>query len=336
MSIKSGEQPSGALHLYLLLAAGVLLAVMIVAAVRAYRTPWRAYQAEFHSVAKNGKRTPIGIQQYATCDGEVDRCPTCHLGIERKELAGEEIAQPFRAHGPGIGKHRPVRVGCSACHGGNGRALDIETAHASSTYSGRDSLMKQPHIQASCVKCHVPGSQQGQDRLVQGAELYLGLGCAICHPLTEGGRGGFDYGPDLATIGRRSLNYLEMSLVDPTANFPDSTMPSFRLSLKKDAAAKESLLIYLQSLVLGRLSDCAERGDNRGEIVAPCATCHAGKGGKASGRIKHRCVFLLKRAGELVCESCHASKIPEPGAGDGFCPLVAKHRAACSACHDGV
>ncbi len=324
------------LRVYLLVAAGVLLMALGTAAIRAYQTPWRENQTGFRNLDNVDSEEPTGIRQYTACDGDVDRCPTCHLGIERADLTGDEIPHLYRVHGPGIGVHRPEKFGCSSCHGGNGHALDPDSAHMLANHGGVDPLMREPHIQASCARCHVPGSTAGQDSLVRGTRLYLGLGCAVCHPLTEGGRGGWDFGPDLTGIGRKSLDYLRTSLIDPTANFAGSTMPSFRLALEKDKEAMEGLLVYLESLALERSADCNERTRSRGLVEKPCADCHAGAAGRAGGRTRHRCVFLLERSEELACANCHSTEIPKPGAGRGYCALITQHRESCAVCHDGV
>lgn len=196
--------------------------------------------------------------------------------------------------------------------------------------------MLQPHIQASCARCHVPGAKEGQERLEQGAWLYLGLGCALCHPLTEGGRGGLDYGPDLTAIGRKSLDDLKASLLDPAANFPGSTMPSFRHALEMEPEATENLLIYLESLVLDRYPDCGNREKSQGLVGRPCADCHAGENGRAGGRMQHGCPYLVKRAAELRCSNCHSSAGPAFGPGEGQCPVLQQHMEACAACHDSA
>lgn len=321
-----------------LVAGSALLCVLVLVVIRVRQEPWRVLQREFHRLGLSGTDedvAPPRIRQYVTCAGRVDRCPTCHLGIERSDLADPTLPRPFRAHGPGLGNHLPDRVGCSACHGGSGRALDPGVAHGPGEREVKDPLMGQPHIQASCARCHVPGARQGQERLEQGAWLYLGLGCMLCHPLTEGGRGGADFGPDLTMIGRRSLEYLRASLIDPTQNFPDSTMPSFRLALDDEPEAMESLLIYLESLVLERAPACGNRERTDSLVQGPCVTCHAGEQGTATGRMKHRCTYILWKTAELRCRNCHFSGIPAGGPGEGYCPLVKQHRDACCACHDG-
>ncbi len=336
MSINDQDRDYRRLRFCLVMTAVSLLGVLIVVGVRSERAEWRLFQKEFRRLGESRGEEKMEIQQYFTCAQEVDRCPSCHLGMMRTDLAGKNMDPPFRVHGPGLKNHRPDQVGCSCCHGGNGRALTQEAAHALANLGEKDPLMREPHLQASCARCHVPGSKEGQERLVQGARLYLGLGCSICHPLSEGGRGGWDYGPDLTAIGRRSLDYLKASLIDPTANFPGSTMPTFRLALEKEPEGTVSLLIYLESLVLERFSECRHRERNRGLVLHPCTSCHDGRAGRAGGRMKHSCVYLLERAQDLSCQNCHAAGVPDLGPGKGFCPTVKQHRGACAACHDGV
>jgi hypothetical protein len=337
LSDKELEQQHRLLRLSFLVAACALLCVLVLVVIRSHQSPWRVLQKQFlaeYSSENEAGDTPR-IRQYYTCAREVDRCPTCHMGIDRSDLADETVPLPFRAHGPGLRKHIPDRVGCSACHGGSGRALDLEVAHARPDHDARDLLMWQPHIQASCARCHVPGAQEGQEYLAQGAWLYLGLGCMLCHPLHEGGRGGLDFGPDLTMIGRKDTDYLRDSLIEPTRNFPGSTMPSFRLALKKEPVATESLLIYLESLVLERYPGCGTRERSRSLVAKPCATCHAGREGEASGRLEHHCTYIIRKTDELRCANCHADGIPPTGQAGGYCPLLKQHRESCSACHDG-
>lgn len=337
MSDDALESSQRRLRVCLLVTSCALLCVLAMVAIRAREAPWRVLQEEFlvrYPGAGDEGDAP-GIRQHYTCAARVDRCTTCHLGIDRADLAAEDVPLPFRAHGPGLGRHRPDRIGCSACHGGNGRTLDPLVAHGGSDPFSRDPLMRRPHIQASCARCHVPGAEEGQERLEQGAWLYLGLGCLLCHPVSQGGRGGLDFGPDLTRIGRKDLEYLRTSLIEPAATFPGSTMPSFRLALEREAEAMESLLIYLQSLVLDRTPACGTRDRTSGLVDRPCATCHGGEVGRARGRMKHRCTYILRGSAELRCANCHQPGIPPAGPGDGYCPLITQHRQACSVCHDG-
>jgi hypothetical protein len=168
---------------------------------------------------------------------------------------------------------------------------------------------------------------------VEGSELYLALGCGVCHPLVERGLGGWDFGPDLTAIGRKSLQYLKTSLLDPTDNFEGSTMPSFRLALGNDESSMTNLLIYLESLVLARYT-CTDRWKSAGLVDPPCVRCHDGNDGAAAGRFKHACSYILERKEQIGCSGCHKGSIPSAGPGGGFCPAISPHRSACSACHE--
>ena len=270
----------------------------------------------------------FGIRTVTPCTGEPERCTTCHVNADRTAPDPPKGEVVLRPHGPGLGSHDPRRIGCTVCHGGEGRALTPETAHAAPSLGIPDPLRKAPHVQAACARCHVPGEHKGQERLLEGAKLYAGLGCPICHPLTDNGAGGLDFGPDLRTAGRRSIDHLKTSLLDPTADFAGSTMPSFKLALQ-DEHAVESLIVYLESLPLSRPAGCAPKSSG---IAAetPCTDCHAGKAPTPSGRMKHRCPFILERKDDLKCVACHADGIPES---DAECPVVKNQRDACVVCH---
>lgn len=311
------------------LLGGVLVLVAARSLPRAYRDHQRAF---FTRTGVTGR--PVEMHQVRTPTGEVDRCTSCHLGVEREDLDDPDTPVPFRPHPQATRGHLARGAGCTVCHGGTGRALDTVTAHALPGTGQRDPLMGSPHIQASCARCHLPGARPGQRHLVRGAGLYLALGCATCHPLTPGGRGGWDYGPDLRTIGRKSLAYLEASVLEPTANFPRSTMPSFQRSFQGHPEALQDLLVYLESLVLERVeAPHGNLGRSRRLVDEPCTACHAGRAGAAGGQFSHRCVYLLERADQLRCASCHPDRIPTPGRFGGRCPVVEEHRGSCTVCH---
>ena len=89
---------------------------------------WQAYQRDFRNlVAKKfgsarAEQVPEGLQQvWAKELGRVDRCTTCHQGVEWKGL--ENAPNPFRSHPQEILKSHPIdQFGCSSCHGGQGYA----------------------------------------------------------------------------------------------------------------------------------------------------------------------------------------------------------------------
>lgn len=51
------------------------------------------------------------VQEIRLSNGQIERCKTCHLGIEE------------------ISKSHPSDMGCTICHGGNALSLDEKTAH---------------------------------------------------------------------------------------------------------------------------------------------------------------------------------------------------------------
>ncbi len=313
------------------LGAGLsVLAVTVWVTVAGSDRPWQGFQDQFRLLAQLDPDRSLGIQQKSTCLDSVDRCTTCHLGLERKDMDRAEIAQPFRFHGQDMAHHLRMHSGCVSCHGGTGRALDVKVAHAMPGTRQADPLLRQPYLQASCGRCHVPGDQPGMEALVRGANLYLLLGCGICHPLTRDGRGGWDFGPDLQALGRKSLAYLEASLLEPAANFPQSTMPSFRHSFANRPQALSDMLIFLLSLGLQDSGDClSRRPESQALFSAACASCHAG----GAGHFQHRCGYLLERKTELACAACHKDSLPEPGLFAGRCPVVNEHRGNCAVCH---
>lgn len=323
------------LQAVLVLCTAALAVVLAVVALRATRLDWHGFQDGFRQAARLPKERPLGIAQVQSCTGEVDRCTTCHLGVARKDLAGTGVPEPFRAHAPALGSHASAEIGCSSCHGGTGRALQLQAAHARPGSNDRDPLMRTPHIQAGCARCHVPGDGPGMERLVRGATLFLDLGCVLCHPLDRQGRGGWDFGPDLRSIGRRSVAYLEQSLKDPAANFAQSTMPTFVTTFKDDKQSLTDLIVFLESLVLSRADTCSVRSRAEALVTLDCSSCHAGTDGTAGGRLKHRCVYIERHKQELACKGCHGGGVPPGDPKNGLCPVLKEHGKNCAACHDG-
>jgi hypothetical protein len=302
-----------------------LTAVFLWVHLRQLSAPYRMLQRKTPYAAETR-----GIRTVHPCTGEPERCTTCHLNADRtNENADTPPGTVFKAHGPGIGVHNAQQMGCVVCHGGEGRALTKRVAHAAPGGETQDSRMRAPHVQASCAQCHVPGSVPGQERLLAGAKLYAGLGCPVCHPLSAAGGGGMDEGPDLRSIGRRTVRELETSLLDPASDFPGSTMPSFNLALGADPKALESLVIYLEGLSLPRQPNCAPRGIGLSHRP-PCTHCHGGPGFAATGRMEHGCPYILERSESLDCGGCHTAAIPNS---DGVCPVIEQHLGACAVCH---
>lgn len=176
----------------------------------------------------------------------VDRCTTCHLGIDKKEL--EQTAQPFRNHPQleALLKVHPVdRFGCSFCHGGQGPALDaVRAAHGELELNDQtpgtfEPLLRGGLVQSSCRSCHADVADlKGAQVLSEGEALFKGLGCFGCHQVK-----GFEnlekVGPDLSRIGQKvHAPWLIAWLRNPRALRPRTRMPNF-WPVPVDSAGRE-------------------------------------------------------------------------------------------------
>ena len=148
-----------------------------------------------------------------------EHCTTCH---EQGGPAGGGVH-------PDISPHSWDLLGCTACHLGEGMALDRTISHglpgkgARNVLSGRD-------LQASCYTCHELSPLPGAQGAWRGYELFLENACDTCHGLSAAVPGG-RYGPELAEIGSYlGIDMIIESIRDPKKDPPNSIMPRFPLS----------------------------------------------------------------------------------------------------------
>ncbi len=208
----------------------------------------------------------------------VDRCTTCHLGIDRQGF--EQAKQPFRAHPHRevlFGNHPLTRFGCTSCHQGQGPALEVEAAHGEAHHWERP-LLRGDFVQAGCRKCH---SEEKELPLApiysQGRQMVEELGCFGCHNLP-----GFEklqkVGPDLTRIANKvDPSWLFRWIKDPKGYLPKTRMPNFGLSDEDASSIAAYLLSASQPLPELRGAFKAGASVERGrEIVSRvgCLGCH--------------------------------------------------------------
>ncbi len=229
----------------------ILALVLILAAAWKSNTPsWKTYQHNYLQLEAQGEpnavakaavlATPPAIHQVMlTGLQRVDRCTTCHLGVDDPTMAN--APEPYRYHA-GLGPHVPSKFGCTICHGGQGLATDKENAHGKVEFWETPLLTKE-YIRASCGRCHKEGEVPGVPELTEGRHLFETQGCRGCHKLN--GVGG-SIGPDLTAEGahHRSPDWLERHFLTPNAVSAGSAMPNFHFTREQ---ARE-LTYYMLSL----------------------------------------------------------------------------------------
>lgn len=255
---------------------------------------WRFYQSEFRQLVaekfgddKAGE-LPEGVRQIWASDlSRADRCITCHQAISYKGF--EQAEQPYRTHPVEPLKLHPVEdYGCTACHGGQGWAIDTAAAHGevahweepllSRTLGEEYTLAgnKNALMQMNCNTCH------RYDRETKGAEainlakrLINEKGCRACHVVN--GFGG-TIGPDLTNVGEKAPEQYDMSRLsgqrtafawhmahfkDPRALTEGTVMPNFNFSTEQAQALSMLMLSWRRQEVPALFVSGTPRTDPR-------------------------------------------------------------------------
>lgn len=246
---------------------GVSLASLLalgIAVSRETSPPWKAAQREARATvaarlgADKAAGLPEGLHQVRIeALARVDRCVTCHVGIEGG-AAFAELPGLARSHPrPELLAAHPVeKFGCTLCHGGRGAAVTKEEAHGedelcddpmwSAERAQRHGLRPAEMLEGRCNVCHRGDTTTEGMPLLNEAKALLkkpsadGKRCASCHRID--GRGG-SAGPDLATVGdvpaaqrtfpsayrgpRTGLGWHAAHLKVPTSMVPTSEMKEF-------------------------------------------------------------------------------------------------------------
>ena len=150
------------LKIVLLVSSVLCLLLLLVAAFQEnFTAEWRTHQSRYArflaEAAESGGTAasayPIELRQvYLEEWGRVDRCVSCHVGMENP--ACKDQPQPLTAHPGNLLQHHPADTfGCTICHQGQGRATDKDAAHGHVPYWD-EPLLAGDLVQATCAKCH--------------------------------------------------------------------------------------------------------------------------------------------------------------------------------------
>lgn len=291
---------------------------------------WRQYRSQYAKLlwdkAEDDRGKGIAeqfevrvVQNYLPGLGKVDRCVTCHAGIDDPRMADQ--AQPFTTHpGNHVKIHYPERFGCTVCHNGQGRATEADDAHGRVEHWEYPMIDKE-FVVATCARCHFEGDLFGEDGylarasgrggqaaataaeklIARGKEVFETRGCLGCH--TRDGKGA-GIGPDLTTVGDATRHHFDFSqfakdeartvvawhrkhFQTPSEVIPSTSMPDI---IDFDGKDVDALVAYILSMrtKMGSSYEFRRPGQPPVEGISGkalyekyCISCHGkdGKGG---------------------------------------------------------
>lgn len=258
-----------------------------------YLAEWRTTQAQFRRLERQVKdphalslAPPVaGIRQIWVTDlDRVDRCTTCHLGVDDPSFAG--APQPFAAHrGTWLRTHPPERYGCTVCHGGQGEATTYrDAAHLRIPY-WPEPLRAGELLEANCGTCHRQRVVPQAFWLTSGRDQIARAGCVACHDIPDFSREE-TRAPRLGSVGYKlQPEWINVWLANPRDYLSQARMPNFRLPPDEIAGLSAFLLAQRAVAPLDSSGlDWVKADPARGRILfgeARCVTCHMinGRGG---------------------------------------------------------
>lgn len=248
-----------------------------------YNQPYISYQKEFKNLlSKEGGGEPelddfkFGVRQrWIESLNRVDRCETCHLGVEDSRF--KDAPQPFKTH-PDKDVHPFEKFGCTVCHGGQGLATSVEDAHGP-TENWNRAVYHEDFVQNSCSLCHGEFIKKEAPVLSKGRRMFNEYGCRGCHKIE--GKERIKIGPPIKNIRSKArIDWLYRWIKNPGEYLPQTNMPDFRLTSQEAADIAHFLIPRSYENKAGGIDGSYERGKQLFS-ESRCVTCHSveGRGG---------------------------------------------------------
>ena len=180
---------------------------------------------------------------------EVDRCTSCHLGINNPDY--KDAPQPYTTH-PNLdlylsssSPHSYEQFGCTSCHAGRGRGTSFTSAthtpsspdqkkeweekyHWHEMHHWLKPMLPTKYTQASCFKCHSDQTSiKGAEKLSTGLQLINQQGCNNCHHI-ETHQPDRKIGPDLRKLDKKvTKDWAGKWIRNPQGFRHNTKMPAF-------------------------------------------------------------------------------------------------------------
>ena len=309
---------------------GLALIFLIVTGIVVYRghhAEWVGKIVELESskhikLSKNIIEIPDGR-------GGIDRCLTCHRGIISNEFVKSN--QPFLPHTTIEGHRDITRFGCTSCHGGQGRKIDM-SAHKPEIGYGVNPFLKKPYVEAGCIQCHLPNNLVGAPHLNNGIQEYLKMGCNGCHQ--PGGDGIMvGTGSDLSQMGRRTIEEITEKIL--SGQLALGYMPNFdwRYGCEQPECSEKKNALIVAVLALGiEREPFRKLWDRKNiELAFNCEKCHFDRD-RITEFSYHKCPHLVDRH-DLKCKRCHAAYSKSNNVNRHRCQGLASIINSCEICH---
>ena len=245
--------------LFLVSSFGLLLMFLVLIA-QEILPEWTRHQAGYYrrlaQVTGDASRAtaPLKIRQIHLPEfNRVDRCVTCHVGVDNPKMAGQP--QPFASHTDlGIpnflAAHPFEEIGCTVCHHGQGMATTVAHAHGPVAH-WEEPILRRDLVVGACTACHGEvKTLKGAERLGQARVLFKEKGCIGCHNLHGEG---MLVGPELDETFQKGPDQFDFRYVQgeetvvhwvidhfrdpqrvvpgyPALGVPESAMPNYHLT----------------------------------------------------------------------------------------------------------